>query len=276
MILGVNIGLCFVLAIVQTTLFPYLGITETFYDLPALFVLYLGLFRSARESLPVVVFLGFIVDSLSGGPFGVYLSIYFWLFLSVRGSTRFLHIGFNALLPFILAVGVLLQNGMELLILTVVVPDVGFPAIPLRSILLRMAWAFLTGPLVHLAFRYLHRKSDQWRFQLFSEKNRLMSPDRSSPNGNYPILKDFLSPGEALSPKCRQRLVQTAPQRRHHLCGRRFRPSDGAGVSPAGPARRRTPAPVGQQLHPAAGHRRPPRADIRPPRPPPGGQPARL
>jgi rod shape-determining protein MreD len=170
MILGVNIGLCFVLAIVQTTLFPYLGITETFYDLPALFVLYLGLFRSARESLPVVVFLGFIVDSLSGGPFGVYLSIYFWLFLGVRGSTRFLHIGFNALLPFILAVGVLLQNGMELLILTVVVPDVGFPAIPPRSILLRMAWAFLSGPLVHLAFRYLHRKSDQWRFQLFSEK----------------------------------------------------------------------------------------------------------
>ncbi|MGD8542691.1 MAG: hypothetical protein PVI39_10415 [Desulfobacteraceae bacterium] len=170
MIFGVNIGLCFALAIVQTTLFPYLGMTETFYDLPFLFVLYLGLFRSARESLPVVVFLGLIVDSLSGGPFGVYLSIYGWLFLGVRGSTRFLHIGFNSLLPFILAAGVLLQNVMELLILAVVVPDVGFPATPSRSILLRMAWVFLTGPFVLLAFRYLHQKCDQWRFQLFSEK----------------------------------------------------------------------------------------------------------
>ncbi|MGB8720473.1 MAG: hypothetical protein WCD46_14280 [Desulfobacterales bacterium] len=171
MIFSVNIGLCFVLAIVQTTLFPYLGITETFYDLPTLFVLYLGLFRPDRESLPVVVFLGFILDSLSGGPFGVYLSIYFWLFLSVRGSIRFLHIGFNSLLPVILAVGVLLQNAIELLILAVVEPGMGFPATPPRLILLRMAWVFVTGPFVLLVFRYTHRKCDHWRFQLFSEKS---------------------------------------------------------------------------------------------------------
>lgn len=170
MIFGVNIGFCFALAIVQSTLFPYLGITQTFYDLPAIFVLYLGLFRSARESLPVVVFLGFILDSLSGGPFGVYLSIYFWLFWSVRGSIRFLHVGFNPLLPFMVAVGVLLQNMIEVLILAVVAPGAGFPATPPRLILLRMVWAFVTGPIVMLAFRYAHQKCDQWRVHLFSEK----------------------------------------------------------------------------------------------------------
>jgi rod shape-determining protein MreD len=170
MIFGVNIGVCFVLAILQTTLFPCLGIIETFYDLPALFVLYLGLFRPTRESLAVVVFLGFVLDSLSGGPFGIYLSIYFWLFLSVRGSTRFLHIGFNSLLPFILAMGVLLQNVIELLVLAVVEPGMRFPATPPRLILLRMAWAFVTGPFVLLVFRYTHWKCDHWRFQLFSEK----------------------------------------------------------------------------------------------------------
>ena len=37
----------------------------------------------------VVLFLGFIMDNLSGGPFGLYLTTYFWLYVGVKGITTF-------------------------------------------------------------------------------------------------------------------------------------------------------------------------------------------
>ena len=67
-----HICICFGLVILQTTIMPYFSLFDKFYDLLSPFVVYLSLFRSTRESVPVILFFGFIMDSLSGWAFGLY------------------------------------------------------------------------------------------------------------------------------------------------------------------------------------------------------------
>ena len=72
-----NISVCLLLVILQTTIMPYLPPLDKFYDLLIPFIVYLSLSRPVRESLPFILFLGYIMDNLSGGPFGLYLTTYF-------------------------------------------------------------------------------------------------------------------------------------------------------------------------------------------------------
>ncbi len=88
-----NSSVCLFLVILQTTVMPNLPLLDSFYDLLIPFVVFLGLFRPVRESLPFVFFLGFIMDNLSGSPFGLYLTAYFWLFIGVKGITKLLQVG---------------------------------------------------------------------------------------------------------------------------------------------------------------------------------------
>jgi rod shape-determining protein MreD len=88
-----NISACLFLVILQTTVMPYLPLLDKFYDLLIPFIIYLSLSRPVRESLPFVLFLGFIMDNLSGGPFGLYLTTYFWLYVGVKGITTFIQVG---------------------------------------------------------------------------------------------------------------------------------------------------------------------------------------
>ncbi len=106
-----NIGACLFLVILQTTIMPYLPLLDKFYDLLIPFIVYLSLFRPVRESLPFVLFLGFIMDNLSGGPFGLYLTTYFWLYVGVKGITMFIQVGNRLLIiALIVANGVLFEN----------------------------------------------------------------------------------------------------------------------------------------------------------------------
>jgi cell shape-determining protein MreD len=70
------------------------------YDLLIPFVIFLSICLPARECLPFILVLGFIVDNLSGSPFGLYLTFYFWLFVSMRWVIKYLRAGNKSLLPF--------------------------------------------------------------------------------------------------------------------------------------------------------------------------------
>ena len=108
---GFNIGICLFLVILQTTIMPHLSVPGRFYDLLVPFIVYLGLFRSVRESLLIVVFVGFIMDNLSGAPFGLYLTTYFWLLIGVKGITLILQVGNRLfIVTLIVAAGVLMEN----------------------------------------------------------------------------------------------------------------------------------------------------------------------
>ena len=169
-----NISVCLFLVILQTTVMPYVGLLNSFYDLLIPFVVYLGLSRNVRESLPFVFVLGFIMDNLSGGPFGLYLTTYFWLFVGVKGVTRLLQVG-NRLfsLTLIVAAGVLIENLIFLGTLTILGPEPQLAGDSARIITVQVLWAIWTGPIFLIIFRKMQNRLDAGFKAIYARKGEM-------------------------------------------------------------------------------------------------------
>jgi rod shape-determining protein MreD len=149
-----NISVCLFLIILQTTIMPYLPLLDKFYDLLIPFIVYLSLSRPVRESLPFILFLGFIMDNLSGGPFGLYLTTYFWLYVGVRGITMFIQVGNRLLIiALIVAGGVLFENLISLGAFAFLGSRQQFAGDAPEIVTIQVLWAIFTGSLFLLFFR---------------------------------------------------------------------------------------------------------------------------
>jgi rod shape-determining protein MreD len=145
-----NISTSLFLVILQTTVMPHLPLLNSFYDPLIPFIVFLGLSRPVRESLPFVFFLGFIMDNLSGTPFGLYLTAYFWLFVGVKGITRLLQVGNRLfIIMLIVASGVLIENLIFLGTLTILGPDKQLAGNAAKTVTIQVLWAIWTGPIAH-------------------------------------------------------------------------------------------------------------------------------
>ncbi len=109
--------------IIQTTIVPYYSLLHGLSDLPLFLVIYLALFRPMRESLPMAFILGFVMDGLSGGPLGLYVSTYFWTCAGILWLMTFLHIRSRILLPVVAASAVMVENIILLVGMVVPAPD---------------------------------------------------------------------------------------------------------------------------------------------------------
>jgi len=150
------------LLILQTTVMPYFRMFDNFYDLLFPFVIYLGLFRSVRESIPVVIVIGFVMDSLSGAPLGLYLTTYLWLFAGLRLIITVLHVGDNVLLPFVVAAGVLLENIIFMGVSAMFEPGSRFSSTVFSKVLVQVLWALFTGPIFLIGFNYFYQRWDKF------------------------------------------------------------------------------------------------------------------
>jgi len=154
-----NISVCLFLVILQTTVMPYLPLLDSFYDLLIPFVVFLGLSRSVRESLPFVFFLGFIMDNLSGSPFGLYLTAYFWLFIGVKGITKLLQVKNRLfIITMIVAAGVLIENLVFLGTLTILGPDQQLSGNAARTVTIQVLWAIWTGPIFFVVLKDVQKR----------------------------------------------------------------------------------------------------------------------
>ena len=153
-----NISVCLFLVILQTTVMPYLPLLDSFYDLLIPFLVFLGLSRPVRESLPFVLFLGFIMDNLSGGPFGLYLTTYFWLYVGVKGITMFIQVGNRLLIiTLIVAGGVLFENLILLGAFAILGSRQQFAGDAVEIVAIQVLWAIFTGSLFLLFFKNAQR-----------------------------------------------------------------------------------------------------------------------
>ncbi|MEJ5359841.1 MAG: hypothetical protein WHT06_14365 [Desulfobacterales bacterium] len=133
------------LVLLQTVVVPALGRAGGFYDLLLPWVIHLGLFRPLRQGLPGVLFVGLLLDHLSGAPFGVFLTVYLWSFLGVRLLRRVLRAETPGVAAVLLPGAVLFENLFFLLVM-----ELAGEARPLARDFLREAgaqlgWALLTG-----------------------------------------------------------------------------------------------------------------------------------
>ena len=167
--LHIFIGLC--LIVIQTTVMPYIPLFERFYDLLAPFVIYLSIFRPVRESTVIVFVFGFFMDIISGGPFGLYLTAYVWLFIGVRWAITFLHVGDSLLLPIVVAAGVLMENLVFIGTSAMFEQSSRISETMVSTIIVQVLWAIFTGPLFLMFFNTSHRRWDLWVKEIFVKKN---------------------------------------------------------------------------------------------------------
>lgn len=136
---------CLVLILIQTTVMHYFSILSGFYDLFILIVIYLGLYRNLRESISVILFLGIIMDNLYNGPFGLYMTVYLWLYAAIRWSSIYFHVRNKLFLVFAVASGVLFENLVFIGSFVMFNPDSQFPGNIPENVLGQILWAFFTG-----------------------------------------------------------------------------------------------------------------------------------
>ena len=125
----IPIVLC--LIILQTTILPFFFHITGSYDTIIIFILYLGLYRSLWEGIPILLLVGILMDCLSGGSFGIYTTTYIWLYAAIRATIQFLHVKSLIVLPVTIVTGVLLENLVVFLTVLMGRQDVSFscPAI---------------------------------------------------------------------------------------------------------------------------------------------------
>lgn len=162
--------ICFILLLAQTVIMPDIPGGKAFYDLELIFVFYLSLYRPLRESIPLVLILGFVMDNFSGAPFGLYLTTYFWLFFGVRWVTYFLRVRNIVLLPLLIASGILLKNAIFISTIAMDVNWMEFHLDILKTVGYQVLWAILTGPVLLMVFGRVHYRWDLWMLKLFEEK----------------------------------------------------------------------------------------------------------
>ncbi len=159
------VSLCLVL--VKTTLIPGMPLFEKFYDLLIPIIIYLSFFRSKLEGVPIVIFFGLIMDSLCGGPMGLYLATYIWLYIGMRWAAQFLYTGSVFLLSLAVAIGVMFEILVLLSYMAFLAPSASIPVDTLGTVILQILWALITGPMILVIIGWAQKKLDLWRAKIF-------------------------------------------------------------------------------------------------------------
>ncbi|MBI9089753.1 MAG: rod shape-determining protein MreD [Desulfobacterium sp.] len=150
-------GISLALTIVQTSILPGFSVFSQSFDLLFVIVLSLSL-RFSHPAIGVAVFLlGCAMDSVSGGPFGLYISAYVWIYILVRSLKSLVHLENIVFLICMSAVAVVVENAF--LVFTFVVGK-GAQAVCPRDLVFMVkqtVLALILVPLLVLAVDQLDR-----------------------------------------------------------------------------------------------------------------------
>jgi cell shape-determining protein MreD len=161
------LSLC--LVIMKTALIPTLPLFEKFYDPLIPIIIYLSLFRSMKEGIPIVLFFGLIMDSLCGGPVGLYLTTYIWLYAGMWWLSQFLHTGNFVLVALSVTVGVIFEGAVMLAYMVVLAPTAIIPEDMVRTVLTQIIWSMVTGPMILLIIVWAQKQVDLLRDHIFPD-----------------------------------------------------------------------------------------------------------
>lgn len=141
----------------RTALIPRLGFVGHFFDLLLPWVIYLAAFRPVHEALPFVVFMGALMDNLSGGPFGLYLTSYVWLYIAVRLAATVVRAENAMVLVLIIIAAVVFQNTFFFMVINMSGGGGHTAGEAIRVVSEQIGWVLLTGPLIALGMRQAKR-----------------------------------------------------------------------------------------------------------------------
>ena len=98
------------------------------------------------------------MDNLSGSPFGLYLTFYFWLLGGVRLILKFLRVSNKFLLSLVVVIAVIVENLIVIGTFALAGSDWQLPSDAFKNMALPIFWALFTGPIFLLGFLSLSRR----------------------------------------------------------------------------------------------------------------------
>lgn len=166
------------LILLQTSVMPYFFVFDgiyCMYDILIPFILYLSIFCPFSESLPVIAVCGFVMDSLSAGPFGIFSTSYIWIFIGIRWIAAFIRISGAILSSALMMLGVLVENAVVFSVFGFMskgddlLPDNAFFMLSIQ-----LVCAAVTGTLIIQTLKYFHITYDErgWRQSARALKQR--------------------------------------------------------------------------------------------------------
>lgn len=137
------------LILVQTALLPQIPMRPLF-DLLVVQVVFTALSLPGVKGGAVVLMTGVLADGLSGSPFGLYITSYFWLFFSLQVATQVLHVYSRILIYLAILAGILLENLVALLALSVAGANAATMVWAVEQGGVQLLWGAVLGPVVYL------------------------------------------------------------------------------------------------------------------------------
>jgi hypothetical protein len=159
-LLDIVVGLT--VAVFQTTVAPQLPLMSNCYDLMLPYIIYQAIFRPARESVVLVIGAGGVIGHLSGAPAGLFIVVYLWVMVGVWWGVRFFHMGNYLLVPFVVALAVVLENAFFSLYVVVRMTGFDLPITTGGIILGQAGWALVSAPLFMMLLNAAHRGWGAW------------------------------------------------------------------------------------------------------------------
>ena len=160
----------FSLVLFQTTIIPAFFESFKIYDLLLIFIIFFGFFKSITESLPTILFLGIFMDCISGGVFGIHLTVYFWLYMVVAVIIQYLHVDSRFLLIVAIIVAVLWENAIILMTMAIENFEEVFSLAPFKIVANQILWAVITGPIIFYLIKTFHDIIENWMKKIFDPK----------------------------------------------------------------------------------------------------------
>jgi cell shape-determining protein MreD len=141
-----RIGLILILVIFQTTIYYAIPALNHFVDLLIIFVIYAGLFLPFLESIILALLLGALMDSITGGLFGLYLSIYFWIIVGLRPFVTLLNLKNAHTLRLLLGIAIGFENLMLFIGTVALKQEIAFSSESIRGMAYQLFWTLILGP----------------------------------------------------------------------------------------------------------------------------------
>lgn len=156
------------LIVFQTALTGISGIV--LYDLMAPFIVCLALDVRRWEAIPVIVAGGLVMDSLSGGVFGIHISVYAWMYAAIRTAIHYLNVESPLLLALLVVAGVAFES-LAVAFSAIVLAPAGWPMEALLPVVTRqIVWGAITGPLFLFLFVRANHAARWVEKRFFAEK----------------------------------------------------------------------------------------------------------
>lgn len=141
-----------IIFIAESTVLAMPHFQEIRYDLFIPLIIFMALYQPLHVGLFFCIVAGFFMDVFSGGIFGLFLSIYFWLFCCVKAVLRFLDLQSSFLETVLVVLGVLAENLTIIFFLSLLGKGDQLRFFTVKTVIIQTLFAGATAPLMFVIF----------------------------------------------------------------------------------------------------------------------------